>query len=491
MLESKDQDIDQRLEEKLEMFRLFGTLGSRKQRKNLCAYLERVAKGKNITHRQTSNSSDFSWLYDIVHEVLDTPGLQDQLKKHDALRKEVVLDLIKFLEEQIKIKKSASFSSSSSKSQNSNQKKNKVSRMLSSLSKKLTFGKQKNSNKGGKRERMKRLNKKVEKYLKLEKMLDPFTNSYSKLVGKTKGVWRDTGFKVLEHYDELLENEGELQELADLLGRYRKAEQELMDKDLEGVVKEKIQISYSRKEEVVGVHESNELSYVLPIELSLLSEEKTSTIFFQKYAEKKLQTFQLTGKDKLKTEDEKKKKSGEGDENRKGPIIICVDTSASMWGVAEKTAKVLCFGLLKVALRENRKCFLISFSKEIQTLELTQFQHSLQELIEFLKMSFAGGTDTSKAIRKSLDLLAEKPYKSADVLLLTDGDMPQLDPKLSLEIRDRRDKGHFFFQVIFGHETNAKLLPAFDEHIFYHPGKKENLKKIVKDLKNWGKRRKK
>ena len=46
----------------------------------------------------------------------------------------------------------------------------------------------------------------------------------------------------------------------------------------------------------------------------------------------------------------------------KGPIIVCVDTSGSMQGTPENIAKTVTFALSKIAIEEERKCYLISFS---------------------------------------------------------------------------------------------------------------------------------
>lgn len=96
----------------------------------------------------------------------------------------------------------------------------------------------------------------------------------------------------------------------------------------------------------------------------------------------------------------KKRIKKEQDEDAQGPFIICVDTSGSMHGTAENVSKTLCFAILKIAIRDNRKCFLISYSTQLMTLNLTDFKTSIDKLIEFLSMSFNGGTDATPAMQK-------------------------------------------------------------------------------------------
>ena len=97
-----------------------------------------------------------------------------------------------------------------------------------------------------------------------------------------------------------------------------------------------------------------------------------------------------------------------------------------MHGTPEQVAKTLCFALLKIAIQENRKCYLISFSTGIQTLNLTDLKNSLNLILDFLSMSFHGGTDASPALEEALRMLNTNDYKEADVLMISDFVMSSL-----------------------------------------------------------------
>ena len=119
---------------------------------------------------------------------------------------------------------------------------------------------------------------------------------------------------------------------------------------------------------------------------------------------------------------------GEGGEDRCGPIIACVDTSGSMYGAPEVTAKALLLALAKEAVKSGRKCYVISFSVEIETLDLSTFKGggAMEKLIGFLNMSFWGGTDIDPAIRECLRMLKGEEYRNSDVIMISDFITPAL-----------------------------------------------------------------
>lgn len=191
----------------------------------------------------------------------------------------------------------------------------------------------------------------------------------------SKGSWQRVNFDLLKRYATLLEKDKALLELAEMLGRMRKAQEELEEEIFTNtILKPEWKMEHAHKSELVGIHESDDLGSMIPSEIALLGSPELETVFFKKYTEKKLQTFEYQSRSKTFTEEEIQNKRLKAKPLDKGPIIICVDTSASMNGTPEQVAKTLCFALLKIAIQENRKCYLISFSTGIQTLNLTDLK---------------------------------------------------------------------------------------------------------------------
>ncbi|MBR1614821.1 MAG: VWA domain-containing protein, partial [Treponema sp.] len=98
-----------------------------------------------------------------------------------------------------------------------------------------------------------------------------------------------------------------------------------------------------------------------------------------------------------------------------------MDTSGSMHGTPENIAKTVTFALSKIAIEEERKCYLVSFSTEIETLDMSDFKSgdALTRIVQFLHMSFNGGTDASPALRHAVQMLQKDGYKNADVLMIS------------------------------------------------------------------------
>ncbi|MEN9613649.1 MAG: hypothetical protein RLZZ628_4463, partial [Bacteroidota bacterium] len=220
------------------------------------------------------------------------------------------------------------------------------------------------------------LYKRIEELKKLQEALEPFNAILGRLWDMSKGNWQRVNFDLLKQFAELLKQDKALAELAEMLGRMRQAEIEFETETFTNtVLKPDWKIEHAQKEDLIGIHESDDLNNMLPSEAAFLSDSVLETIFYKKFVEKKLQAFEYESKlltyKAAKFEDKRLKAK----ELNKGPFIICVDTSGSMHGTPELVAKTLCFAILKIAIQENRKCYLISFSTQIETLNLSDFKN--------------------------------------------------------------------------------------------------------------------
>lgn len=331
---------------------------------------------------------------------------------------------------------------------------------------------------------MKSLYEKVSQFNKLKEMLEPFTKDLGRLWDLSGGIWKNSGFELLKKYADVLENDKAVMELATMLGRYRKSEKEFEEVEIEKVVvRPKFKPRHATKGEVIGIRESDDISSMLPIEAATLLNPATKPIFLKKFAEKKLTTYdfrnQFGDTEKITT----KEKQLQEKEDGKGPIIICVDTSGSMHGTPEQVAKTICFALTKIALREKRKCYLISFSTKIQTTELSDLQNSLDKLIEFLGMSFNGGTDVNPALEKSLEMLETNDYKKADVLMVSDFVMEALSKEVSEKIEKAKANKTRFHSLTISDNANMNVIKQFNHNWNYNTKGTNQNEALVKQLK--------
>ena len=327
---------------------------------------------------------------------------------------------------------------------------------------------------------------KIEELKELLKLLAPFLNETAdlgRLWDMSAGNWQNVNFSLLEKYAEILKDKKEIQELAELLGKYRKAEAELEEEEFENIeVISKYKIEHSGKSELIGITESDDLNNLLPTELALFSDIETESIFYKRFAEKKLQTFQYINKAndfEQKSVTDKRQKEIEKD---KGPFIIAVDTSGSMHGEPEFLAKVIAFAITRIAIAKKRKAFLISFSTTTQTFELTDFQNSLEKLINFLQMSFQGGTDASEAVIEALKQMETENYEKADLLIISDGVFGNLHKNTLQSVEKLKKKGNIFNSLMIGNSYNERALKFCNNTWQYDPNYNE-IKELIRMIK--------
>lgn len=328
------------------------------------------------------------------------------------------------------------------------------------------------------------LYQKIDDYKQLKKLLEPFTRDVGRLWDLTGGLWNKVGLEILQKYANLLENDDKLRELAELLGRFRKIEHEQEEISFEEtIIKPKWKINHAQKSELIGIIESNDINNMLPSEVALLSDKATEDIFYKKFTEKKLLTFEYENRFLAKNEEKVISNKKQDKEKDKGPIIICVDTSGSMRGAPERIAKLICFAILKLAYQDLRKCYLISFSTQIETLALTEFRSSLDKLVQFLQMSFHGGTDLSPALVEALRVLETNEFKKADVLLISDFVMPKLEENISNQIKLAQENKTQFHSLTISKSGNNNVLNQFNHNWVYNPENSNSLLELVHNIK--------
>ncbi|MCC5944304.1 MAG: VWA domain-containing protein [Bernardetiaceae bacterium] len=324
---------------------------------------------------------------------------------------------------------------------------------------------------------------KVDELERLLKLVSPFSMEAGRYWDMSRALWKNTGFDVLQKYAQLLENESSIQELVDLLGRMRTAQIETEEEEYSHVIVRKSWIDDPQlRSEIGGIRQSDDLNNVLPGELALLGDARTETLFMQRYADKSLSSWQYQGK-RLVTDDKVQYAKREKQKRKeKGPFIVCVDTSGSMHGTPAQIAKTLCFAILKMAAKENRKAYLISFSIGTKTMPLHDIASSLEKIVEFLSMSFDGGTDATPALSEALSMLKTNDYREADVLMVSDFVMYDMREDLEKRIRNEKQKDTRFHSLAISTQANPEILEVFDHNWIYNPDKKEIIRQMWQDL---------
>lgn len=205
-----------------------------------------------------------------------------------------------------------------------------------------------------------------------------------------------------------LKNNANIQELARKMGRNYISEQK----------KKTSQILHASKSEVHGTHRSDDLMRLLPNELINLEDDTLEMLFYARLLEKGLLTYELQGVTPVTGE------TFEEEQKRTGPVVACLDTSASMAGQPLMKAKALLFAIANILTKEQRSLHVILFGSSGETKEFTMNNgENVGGLLNFLQQGFGGGTDFETPLKRAVSIIKKQPdYKKADILMISDGD---------------------------------------------------------------------
>ena len=208
----------------------------------------------------------------------------------------------------------------------------------------------------------------------------------------------------------------ELKDLLQIIGR----EQPKREDEMDDTIRRYLPLLPSPPKPAAEAEEignGDDLQHLLPSETAILSDHYTESLFYYKYATKQLQLFANRPKNEshFKTEQTQMKKP----RLENGPIIVAVDTSGSMSGKPLKIAYSVLTQLLRLARRQKRKVFLMSFSVRAKFLDLS-FPRNWMRLKAFLEDRFTGGTDGEEMLNRSIEMLQSKSFSMADVLIISD-----------------------------------------------------------------------
>ncbi|MGF1760661.1 ATPase RavA stimulator ViaA [Photobacterium sagamiensis] len=266
----------------------------------------------------------------------------------------------------------------------------------------------------------------------------------------------------------LKKNNG-LKEIAEKLGRMAN---EIDDPNKERVKSEDLRMVEERSDsvtdDIVGIHESDDLSKLLPNEAMFLAYPELEVVFYKHLVDKRLMNYRVQGTQRKLRKVKAYKRQTKQVEQDKGPFIVCIDASGSMSGFPEQCAKALAYGLMQIALAEDRDCYVIMFSTQQITYELTK-QDGLTEVLNFLSYSFHGGTDLGPVLDQSIDLMSSGKYKNADLVVLSDFIAPSQPTEMLKRINKLKEQKNRFHAVNLSRYGNPALMSVFDHCWSYHP----------------------
>lgn len=274
---------------------------------------------------------------------------------------------------------------------------------------------------------------------------------------------------VMKRHAEFLKKNKGLQEIAEQLGRMAG---QVDDPELNRAPAEELQMVEEKSDEatddIVGIHESDDLNKLLPNETMFLAYPELEVVFYKHLVDKRLMNYRMQGKSRTLRKIRAQQPDHKQVDVEKGPFIVCVDASGSMSGFPEQCAKAMAYALMQIALAEDRDCYVILFSTEQITYELTK-QDGLREASDFLTYSFHGGTDLEPVLMKSIDLMCGDKYKNADMVVISDFIAPKQSDEMAHKVAELKTRKNRFHAISLSKYGNPELMTMFDHNWAYHP----------------------
>jgi len=299
----------------------------------------------------------------------------------------------------------------------------------------------------------------------LEPVLVENDTSAGRLWDMSEGQLKRGDWQLIVRYGDFLSEQPELMRLAEQLGRSREAKSVPKKDSPMETFRTMVREPSTVPEQVDGLQQSDDILRLLPPELATLGITELEYEFYRRLVEKQLLTYRLHGDAWHEKLSERPVVHQDVDEQPRGPFIVCVDTSGSMGGFNEQCAKAFCLALMRVALADNRRCFIMLFSSEVVRYELTGPQ-GLEQAIRFLSQRFRGGTDIASCFRAIIEQMQGPEWTDADAVVISDFIAQRLPDDVVTKVGElQRKHQHRFHAVAMSQHGKPGIMRIFD-HIW-------------------------
>lgn len=300
---------------------------------------------------------------------------------------------------------------------------------------------------------------------KLEQALVENETAAGRLWDLSAGRLLPTEQRTLLNFCDFLQKQPALQRLAERLGRSRETRAVMTQNAPKEAFRVAVREPATVPEQVNGIHQSDDILRLLPAELAAMSINELEYEFYRRLLERRLLTYQLQGESWREKMVEKPVLHQKKEQQPRGPFIVCVDTSGSMGGFNERCAKAFCLALMRIALADNRRCYIMLFSTDIVRYELTS-AGGIEQATRFLSQSFRGGTDMAACLSALLDKMDDSAWRDADAVVISDFIAQRLPDETIAQIRHRQRLFHHrFHAVAMSDHGKPGILRIFD-HIW-------------------------
>ena len=224
-------------------------------------------------------------------------------------------------------------------------------------------------------------------------------------------------------------------------------------------------LPHSGGSDIRGITVGQSFSSLLPFETALFSDSQTEDVFLHKYVDHQLQLFHH------KSENGKTSRGLNNVRAKgRGPMIIGMDTSGSMEGHPLDVARVVVSNIFMEVQRQKRACLLILYSEDIDVIDLknawenykVRLGGGYKDFILQIPIEY-GATDITEMLLAIFGLWENSQYyQLADVLVISDFEIPKPSIDLLSKMMYYRGLGYRFFGYKIGYEE-TELSPYFNE----------------------------
>lgn len=164
----------------------------------------------------------------------------------------------------------------------------------------------------------------------------------------------------------------------------------------------------------------------------------------------------------------------------KGGFVMTIDTSGSMLGHPILMAKALALGLARAAMENDQRYYATLFSSSGQITKPITNEAGPEEILNFSKFMFNGGTDFDYALNHSLDLISKlQEPDNYDVIMITD--MQAGFRQVTIDRMFAFRKLHGTRLMVLGIGTSSKFLGAHVDFVG-NIANRNDLARVAKEL---------
>lgn len=280
------------------------------------------------------------------------------------------------------------------------------------------------------------------------------------------------------------ENKNFLIKIANFIGRKSEIEsKKILKNPIKKINNKNNKFDLYNPSKIHGIKIGNNISSIIPYQLSMMHNDNLKRIFKLNFLENKLLIFDQ----KQKTLDNISSKNNNNfsEEKNNGPFILCIDSSYSMKNFGEYYAKAFSLAILEEAKKQNKKCYIINFSDKLNILKIDDIENEFYKIKEFLKKSFHNGTNLDAAISKSLNIIEKEGFNTADIIVLSDFDVFPVSSDLWNKIqKSKKINRTRFYAFVIDRMPIRSLVEEYFDYKWVFNGSLESINKIEKSLNN-------